>query len=199
MLRRLDMNKLTRGPRTFVCVCLPILLITISQASATTVALEDGTSEATFSISGSYATLTVGPVVNIDPNGCPGSNCNSAFWNVGLTIDFFGPTNDLLATDSATVSEDCTPSTCTVPRAASFVIPSSTTDFEIFNTVNVGGGWTYISASEFISAGNSEIAETPIPPSVVLFSVGLAMFGVFASMGRRSGKLGLRPLSPSLD
>jgi hypothetical protein len=175
------MSNLYQRLRTLACACVPLLLISISHASATTIALENGASETNFSIDAGYHdTLSVSPVININSNGCPGAYCSNSFWNVGLTIDFFGPTESLLATYSVTVAENCISGSCTVPRSASFEIPDSATNFEIFNTVNVGGGWSYNFGSEFISTGSSDIAETPIPASVLLFSAGLAMFSLLA-------------------
>jgi hypothetical protein len=180
-------------PLEWACATLLLATISITPASAMTIALENGASETTFSINAGYSdTLTVGPNINVNPNGCPGIHCGASFWNVGLTIHFFGPADDLLAADSATVFENCTPSTCTVPAAASFVIPESATSFEVFNTVNVGGGWSYNFGSEFLSAGTSDIAETPIPPSVLLFSAGLAIFTLLA-WRRRDSNLVIRP------
>ena len=175
--------------RTFVCACVTVLLTTISQASATTISLEDGPSETSFSIiPGHNDALTVSPVITISTNGCPGIHCSNSFWNVGITIDFFDTADDLIAADPATVSEDCIPGNCTVPTSASFLIPASATSFEIFNTVNVGGGWSYNSGSEFIIAGNSDIAETPIPASFLLFFAGLAMFSLLA-LGRKDRQI----------
>ena len=160
----------------------------IAAASATTLALPDGSSNATFSIqSASPYTLAIGPVVTVNTNGCPSFHCTNSYWNVGITVDFFSATNGLLTSDNVNVFEDCNPSGCTVPSIAFLSVPVGSTEFEIFNDVNVGGGWTYNYASEFITAEGSQIAETPIPDAAFLFAAGLSVLGLL--IWRRRGEM----------
>ena len=84
------MSNLYRRLRTLACACATLLLATITHASATTIALESGASETSFSINpGYHDTLSVGPVINVNSNGCPGAHCSNSFWNVGLNGGFF--------------------------------------------------------------------------------------------------------------
>jgi hypothetical protein len=162
-----------------------IALAAATPASATTLALPDGSSEASFSIQTSFPdTLSIGPLVTVNTNGCPNLGCANSYWDVSFTVDFLGQSGNLLASDSANVSENCNPSGCTMPRTAFFAIPLGSTEFQIFNDVTVGGGWTYVSASEFISAENSPIAETPIPDAIFLFAAGLGLLSTLMWKGK---------------
>jgi hypothetical protein len=186
MHRGFQMKRIVGITHVIVCACTAFYFAIMNAASATTLSLPEGSSQATFSIQSTYPdTLTVGPVVTIHANDCPNSHCTNAYWDVNLTVDFFGPSNNLIASDIATVWEDCTPGNCTVPKTAFFSIPTGSTGFEIFNDVTVGGGWTYNAGSEFISAKDSQIAETPIPDSIFLFAAGLFVLSVLNWRGKK--------------
>jgi hypothetical protein len=169
------MKRIFRFMRSHTCACAALFLATAGVASATTLNLPSDGSEAMFSIQSPFPdTLTLGPVVTVNPDGCPGGHCTNSFWTVNLTVDFFDASHALLASDTAIVSESCTPTNCTVPKIAYFSIPLDAQEFDVFNDVIVGGGWTYNAGSEFINAG-SQIAETPIPNTIFLFAAGLSL------------------------
>lgn len=142
-------------------------------ASAATLILPYGTSEYAFAITPTLPdSLAVAPVVTIAPNGCPGVGCPNSFWDVSFTVDFYDQSTNLLASNTGSVDEDCTPSGCSAPKPGFFSIPSDAASFAIVNDVNVGGGWLFDSATEFVSAGDSQISETPIPTALSLFATG---------------------------
>jgi hypothetical protein len=178
--------KLALGIASAISLGMGISVTNVQPATAATLVLPYGTSDYIFSITPTPpSSLEVVPVVSIDPNGCPGAGCPSSFWDFGFTVDFYNQTNNLLASNSGSVSENCTPSDCSVPKPVIFSIPPDAVSFEIINDMSVGGGWLFDSASEFISAGDSQIAETPIPAALTLFATGLGVMGLLERQRKR--------------
>jgi len=181
--------KLVLGLASALSVGLVILLANAPPARAATLILPYGTSESAFSLTTPVpGNLTVAPVVLVTNTGCSGASCPSSFWDVGVTVDFFNQADNLLASTTGTVSESCTPSNCSVPTPESFSIPIDSASFEIINDVSVGGGWSFASASEFVSTG-VPLSETPIPAALPLSATGFAILGL---LGWRRRPRGLR-------
>jgi hypothetical protein len=135
-----------------------------------------------FSVTGpGSGSLGFGPLVNVVNHGCPGFGCESSFWDDSFTISMFDQGGSLLATDTRSVEEICSPSGCSAPTLAFVTIAPGTAYFELSNDVSVGGGWTFNSASMTIENGSEyQISETPLPGALPLLATGLgglAMFG----------------------
>lgn len=156
-------------------------------ATVTVLTLPDGTSQDNFSISTTFpATLTITPSVAVVTDGCPGLGCSNSYWDVSVTAEFYNNAyNSILVSDVGLVSENCSPTDCTVPRSLSFSIPADATNFELINNVSVGGGWSFESANEIVD----DPPATPIPTTLPLFLTGLGIMALLRWRRTRNNHL----------